>query len=206
MAFAISSTVTISITIAMSTIRSSRSATRRTRSRAPWASTSASTAPPREQRPRPRPEGPSTMRARALAFVRCLGALLLLLACTWAVEIPALAFLWRGQSLPPYAFFPNQTYDFLAKIRWFGDAVLSWAPALPDRFVGPGFAIKLTSLGALLPATLVTAFAVGCAVALPNHDTVRQDYSAATQVVRGGLPELMLELLLPPEPLPQICI
>ena len=36
------------------------------------------------------------------------------------------------------------------------------------------------------------AAGVGCAVALPNHDTRRQDYSAAIDVVRGGLPELIL--------------
>jgi len=36
------------------------------------------------------------------------------------------------------------------------------------------------------------AAGIGCAIALPNHDTRRQDYSAATAVVRGGLPELML--------------
>ena len=36
------------------------------------------------------------------------------------------------------------------------------------------------------------AAGIGCAVALPNHDTRRQDYTAATEVVRGGLPELML--------------
>ncbi len=36
------------------------------------------------------------------------------------------------------------------------------------------------------------AAGIGCAVALPNHDTRRQDYTAATRVVRGGLPELLL--------------
>lgn len=36
------------------------------------------------------------------------------------------------------------------------------------------------------------AAGIGCAIALPNHDTSRQDYQAATQVVRGGLPELIL--------------
>jgi beta-phosphoglucomutase-like phosphatase (HAD superfamily) len=43
------------------------------------------------------------------------------------------------------------------------------------------------------------AAGLGCAVALPNRDTSRQDYSAATMVVPGGLPELILEhnLLLP---------
>jgi hypothetical protein len=36
------------------------------------------------------------------------------------------------------------------------------------------------------------AAGVGCAVALPNRDTARQDYSGATTIVRGGLPELVL--------------
>lgn len=36
------------------------------------------------------------------------------------------------------------------------------------------------------------AAGIGCAVALPNRDTTGQDYTAATEVVRGGLPELML--------------
>lgn len=36
------------------------------------------------------------------------------------------------------------------------------------------------------------AAGVGCAVALPNRDTSRQDYTAAVEVVRGGLPELIL--------------
>jgi beta-phosphoglucomutase-like phosphatase (HAD superfamily) len=36
------------------------------------------------------------------------------------------------------------------------------------------------------------AAGVGCAIALPNRDTSRQDYSAAAEVIRGGLPELIL--------------
>ena len=36
------------------------------------------------------------------------------------------------------------------------------------------------------------AAGVGCAVALPNHDTSRQNYGAAAHVVHGGLPELIL--------------
>jgi beta-phosphoglucomutase-like phosphatase (HAD superfamily) len=36
------------------------------------------------------------------------------------------------------------------------------------------------------------AAGIGCAVALPNRDTQRQDYTAATMIVRGGLPELIL--------------
>lgn len=36
------------------------------------------------------------------------------------------------------------------------------------------------------------AAGVGCAVALPNHDTTRQNYQAAAHIVPGGLPELIL--------------
>jgi hypothetical protein len=36
------------------------------------------------------------------------------------------------------------------------------------------------------------AAGIGCAIALPNRDTSRQDYTAATEVIVGGLPELML--------------
>lgn len=36
------------------------------------------------------------------------------------------------------------------------------------------------------------AAGIGCAVAVPNHDTSRQDYQAATVVVRHGLPEVIL--------------
>jgi beta-phosphoglucomutase-like phosphatase (HAD superfamily) len=43
------------------------------------------------------------------------------------------------------------------------------------------------------------AAGIGCAVALPNRDTSRQDYSAAALVIKGGLPDLILmhNLLLP---------
>lgn len=43
------------------------------------------------------------------------------------------------------------------------------------------------------------AAGVGCAIALPNHDTNRQDYQAASLTIRGGLPELIVghNLLLP---------
>ncbi len=38
----------------------------------------------------------------------------------------------------------------------------------------------------------VRAAGIGCAVALPNRDTSRQNYAAATEIVHGGLPELIL--------------
>jgi len=36
------------------------------------------------------------------------------------------------------------------------------------------------------------AAGIGCAIALPNRDTSRQDYTAAAEVIHGGLPELIL--------------
>lgn len=36
------------------------------------------------------------------------------------------------------------------------------------------------------------AAGVGCAIAMPNRDTQRQNYAAAAEIVRGGLPELIL--------------
>lgn len=36
------------------------------------------------------------------------------------------------------------------------------------------------------------AAGVGCAVALPNRDTHRQDYAMASRIVHGGLPEVIL--------------
>ncbi|GMU83890.1 MAG: hypothetical protein AMXMBFR47_37600 [Planctomycetota bacterium] len=38
----------------------------------------------------------------------------------------------------------------------------------------------------------VRAAGIGCAVALPNHDTRRQEFRAATHVLSDGLPELLL--------------
>lgn len=122
------------------------------------------------------------MSVRIPAFLRCMGALLLLLGCTWVVEIATFLVLWRGQTLPAYGFFANQAYDFLAKIRWFGDSMLGWAPALPDRFAGLELTDKITALLPLLPATLVTAIVVGavgglvCAVAARRPaGSVRRD-------------------------------
>ncbi|HXC49266.1 MAG TPA: sulfatase [Candidatus Limnocylindrales bacterium] len=121
------------------------------------------------------------MASRASSFLRCLGALMLLTATTWAVEIPALLFVWRHQTLPPYAFFPNQSYDFLAKIRWFAGALFDWAPGLPDRFAGLAVGDKLSALAPLLPSTLVVAAAVGviggalCALVSRRRGTLRGD-------------------------------
>ncbi|HPP76114.1 MAG TPA: hypothetical protein PLU88_13405 [Armatimonadota bacterium] len=37
------------------------------------------------------------------------------------------------------------------------------------------------------------AAGIGCAVALPNHDTSRQNYEAASHILHGGLPEMILK-------------
>jgi arylsulfatase A-like enzyme len=126
------------------------------------------------------------MPSRAALFFRCLGAILLLAAVTWIVEIGVLAMLWRGQTLPAYAFFPNQAYDFLAKIRWFADAALGWAPALPDQFAGLSIADKLAALAPLVPATLMTALVLGaaggvlCALVRSRRSSLRGDLVAWT--------------------------
>lgn len=124
------------------------------------------------------------MSSRSAAFLRCIGALLLLAATTWAVELAAFALLWRGLSLAPYAFFPHQSWDFVAKIRWFADPLLGWAPALPDRFAGPGLSDHLSALAPLLPATFVTALVVGavggllCALRPSRSGSLRRDLLA----------------------------
>ncbi|MFN2377696.1 MAG: sulfatase [Candidatus Binatia bacterium] len=124
------------------------------------------------------------MSSRSSAFLRCIGALLLLVAATWAVELAVFALLWRGLSLAPYAFFPHQSWDFLAKIRWFGDPLLGWAPALPDRFAGPDLSGLLSALAPLLPATFVTALVVGaaggllCALRPSRSGSLRRDLVA----------------------------
>jgi arylsulfatase A-like enzyme len=126
------------------------------------------------------------MPSRAAAFFRCMGALVLLLACTWLVEILALLSLWRGQTLVAYAFFPNQAYDFVAKIRWFAGDLLAWAPSLPDRFAGLAAGEKLAALAPLLPATLATALVVGaigglaCMLFRERAGSLRRDVLAWT--------------------------
>lgn len=72
----------------------------------------------------------------------------------------------HGQVVGPYDFFTTQAYDFLAKIRWFGDTAFFWAPALPDRFVGPSSLGVLTIGLALAPAVIVTGAALSLPVAL----------------------------------------
>jgi len=144
------------------------------------------------------------MPSRAFLFLRCIAALLLLAACTWLVEITTLLLLWRSQSLAPYAFFPNQAYDFLAKIRWFAEPALAWAPPLPDRFAGLAAADKLSALAPLLPATLVTALVLGvigggaCALLPRRRGSLRGDLLAWTALalavhVAVGIPAFGLE-------------
>jgi arylsulfatase A-like enzyme len=119
----------------------------------------------------------------ASAFVRRLSALLLLLGCTWVVELGAFLLLWRSQTLAPYAFFPHQAWDFVAKVRWFGDSGLAWAPSLPDRFAGAEAGDQLSALAPLLPATLATAVTVGALAALLASLVFRRSSSLRRHVL-----------------------
>ncbi len=90
-----------------------------------------------------------------------IGALLILATFQALLETAAVAWVFAGQILPPYGFFPTQLYDFLAKIRYFADPFLAWLPALPDHFRAPGLSNHLLILVDLLPAVVATALVTG---------------------------------------------
>ncbi|HYC01416.1 MAG TPA: sulfatase [Candidatus Limnocylindrales bacterium] len=113
------------------------------------------------------------MSIPASNFLRCLGGLLLLAGVTWIVETLALLAAYHGQIIPPYAFFPNQLYDFLAKLRWLANELPWLAPPLPDRFTGLGIGDKVRYAAGLLPVlasmTLVLGIAAGAVAALTQR-------------------------------------
>ena len=82
------------------------------------------------------------------------------------VQAAAVAWIYRGTVLPPYAFFATQLYDFFAKLRYYGDTALGWLPGLPDRFVGTDWLGQIQQCLALLPNAAATAVALGTAVGL----------------------------------------
>jgi arylsulfatase A-like enzyme len=94
---------------------------------------------------------------------RSIGSLLLLETFQILFTTLALAFVYRGQVLPPYGFFPTQLYDFLAKLRWIGGDWLGWLPPLPDTFRPTGLLHHLGVVAALLPAGIAMAVVVGAA-------------------------------------------
>ena len=80
--------------------------------------------------------------SRARRHLRqAIGSLLLLQTLQVFVESAALAWVYRGQIMPPYGFHPNQLYDFLSKLRYLLSDWLYWMPALPDRSASRFFRI-----------------------------------------------------------------
>ncbi len=86
-----------------------------------------------------------------------LASLLTLAVVQTALETLAIAWVYAGQIVPPYGFFPTQLYDFLAKIRHAGGPVLGFLPTLPDSFLPPSFSGHLSLFMPLLTANLATA-------------------------------------------------
>ncbi|HIF63436.1 MAG TPA: hypothetical protein EYG16_10050 [Deltaproteobacteria bacterium] len=90
-----------------------------------------------------------------------LGSLLALAVLQSLVESVALLLVYRDQVIPPYSFFANQLYDFLAKLRYAADGWLSWLPSLPNSFTATGTVGHLSLLADLLPATVAMALLIG---------------------------------------------
>ncbi len=89
------------------------------------------------------------------------------------VETGVLAWIYRGQNLPPYGFFPHQAYDFFLKLRFVLDGVLGWLPELPSHFRPPSLAAHAAVFfDVLVPAVavaLVAALVLGSAGALSRR-------------------------------------
>ncbi|HYC56336.1 MAG TPA: sulfatase [Candidatus Binatia bacterium] len=136
------------------------------------------------------------MSTPASNFLRCLGGLLLLAGVTWIVETIGLLLAYHGQIIPPYAFFPNQVYDFLAKLRWLANDVAWLAPPLPDRFTGLGVEDKVRYAAGLLPVlasmTLVLGITTGAVAALIQ----RRPRSLRSYVVMWSVVALIVHVAL----------
>ncbi|MFQ5478321.1 MAG: hypothetical protein ACE5E4_06865, partial [Candidatus Binatia bacterium] len=91
------------------------------------------------------------------------GVLLALATVQVLVETGAFLWVWHGRALPPYGFFPNQLYDFLAKLRYFLDPVLGWMPALPDSFLSADPRSQLEVLPRLFSVNVCMALVCGTA-------------------------------------------
>jgi arylsulfatase A-like enzyme len=92
---------------------------------------------------------------------RSVGALVLLETIQVVLTVVALAYVYREQVLPPYGFFPNQVYDFVAKLRYVTDPLLGWLPSLPDHFHPTPTLGHFSVVLELLPAGLAMAVVIG---------------------------------------------
>ncbi|MBI5506874.1 MAG: sulfatase [Deltaproteobacteria bacterium] len=109
-------------------------------------------------------------------FLRCLGGLLALTLATWVIEAVAISAAFHHRLLAPYAYFANQTFDFLCKLRFAAGFLPSWVPGLPDGFAGLTVGDKLLYALALLAPSLCVALgigAIGAAAAAATQRRVR---------------------------------
>ena len=92
------------------------------------------------------------------------GTLLVLGTFQVVTETIALAWVYRGQILPPYAFYPTQLYDFLAKLRYLLGDRIPQLPELPASFLPTAVFHHLAVFAALLPVCTAMAVLLGLAV------------------------------------------
>jgi arylsulfatase A-like enzyme len=92
-----------------------------------------------------------------------IGSLLLLATVQVFVETIALAWVYNGQIMPPYDFYPTQLYDFLAKLRFEFADWLVWMPPLPSSFLPTATVHHVAVFAQLFPADIAMAALVGTA-------------------------------------------
>ncbi|RMF21450.1 MAG: hypothetical protein D6760_09430, partial [Deltaproteobacteria bacterium] len=96
------------------------------------------------------------------------------------VETGVLAWIYRGQNLPPYEFFPHQAYDFFLKLRFAFAGVLGWLPGLPAHFRPPGLgahaAVFFDVLAPAVAVALLAALICGLLGALLGRSATATGY------------------------------
>ncbi len=90
-------------------------------------------------------------------------SLLLLATIQVFVETFALAWVFKGQIMPPYDFYPTQLYDFLAKLRFQFSEWLYWMPELPSTFLPTATVHHVAVFAQLFPIGVAMAILVGTA-------------------------------------------
>lgn len=89
------------------------------------------------------------------------GSLLLLQTVQVFLETGALAWVYQGQIMPPYGFYPTQLYDFLAKLRFGLDEWLHWMPPLPASFLPTATLHHVAVFGRLFTSGTAMALLLG---------------------------------------------
>lgn len=94
-------------------------------------------------------------------LVKAIGSLLLLQTLQVFLETAALAWVYVGQIMPPYSFYPTQLYNFLAKLRYLLSDWLFWMPELPASFLPTATVHHVAVFAQLFPAGTAMAVLVG---------------------------------------------